>query len=268
MYIVNEIENFKYITFPVLEKYDDLFHCFTTRVGGVSQGPYSSMNLGLTSGDEKEAIIKNYHILSERLSIDINKFVKTYQTHSANIRYITKKEQGKIFDEKELYKDIDGLITDEKNLALTTVHADCTPVFFYDPVKKVIGMAHAGWRGTLGNIGGKMARKFMADFGSRPEDIKVAIGPSLEQKCFEVDKDVAEMFMAENSKYIEFMETRGEKYYFDLWKINEYSLLEEGIKEKNIEIAGLCTKCNQDLFFSHRGQKGKRGLMAGIIMMK
>ena len=237
-------------------------------MGGVSQGPYASMNLGLTTEDCKEDVVKNYKILSENLSIDIDKIVKTYQTHSTNIKYITEEYNGNVFEKEELYKEIDGLITDKKNLALTTVHADCTPVYFYDPVNKVIGMGHAGWRGTVGNIAGKMVRKFVLDFNSNAKDIKVVIGPSLEQKCFEVDEDVAKIFKDSNPDYVEFMEVKGEKYHFDLWKINKYNVMKEGVKEENIEISNLCTKCNQDLFFSHRGQKGKRGLMAGIIMMK
>ena len=147
-------------------------------------------------------------------------------------------------------------------------HADCTPVFFYDHVKKVIGLAHAGWRGTLLNIAGKMVKAFVNDFNSNPSDIRIAIGPSLGSCCFEVDKDVADLFLSENGEFEKYMEIKEPKYYFNLWEINKYLLMKEGIKEENIEISGICTKCNNDLFFSHRGQGGKRGLLAGILMMK
>jgi len=110
--------------------------------------------------------------------------------------------------------------------------------------------------------------KFIEDFHSNPQDIIAVIGPSLGQCCFEVDKDVAEIILSTNKDYLQFMEIQGIKYHFDLWEINKYILLNEGLKQENIEISGLCTKCNNDLFFSHRGQKGKRGLMSGIIMMK
>ncbi len=147
-------------------------------------------------------------------------------------------------------------------------HADCTPIFFYDPVKKVAGIAHAGWRGTLLNIAGKMVRAFIDDFNSNPSDIISAIGPSLCQDCFEVDKDVAELFLNENSEFEKYMKTKGSKYHFNLWEINSFLMRKEGMEEKNIEFSNLCTKCNNHMFFSHRGQGGKRGLLAGIIMLK
>ncbi|MBP1925901.1 YfiH family protein [Sedimentibacter acidaminivorans] len=268
MYKINKKDNFKYLTFSSLEKYPSLFHCFTTRLGGVSEGCFSSMNLGMSTDDKREHIVRNYEILSKRLSLDLYDMVKTCQTHTSNIRYATDEDKGKIYHETPGYKDIDGLITDKQNIILSTSHADCTPIFFYDPVKKVIGMAHAGWRGTIKNISGNMIRKFVEDFNSNTKDIIAVIGPSLGQCCFEVDKDVAEIILSENKDYLQFMEVRGIKYHFDLWAINKYILLNEGLKQENIEISGLCTKCNNDLFFSHRGQKGKRGLMSGIIMMK
>lgn len=268
MYTINETDNFKYITFPSLEKHDDLFHCFTTRFGGVSQGNFSSMNLGMSTEDNRSNKIENYYIMSQKFPIYLYDIVKTCQSHTANIRYVTDMDKGKIFDATPGYKDVDGLITDRKNIVISTSHADCNPVFFYDPIKKIIGMAHAGWRGTVENITGKMIQKFIIDFGSKPEDIIAAIGPSLGQCCFEVDKDVADIFLSVNKKYEKFMKIIGNKYNFDLWAINKYIMINEGLKEENIEISGLCTKCNNDLFFSHRGQQGKRGLMLGMIMMK
>lgn len=267
MYKINEKDKFKYLTFSSLEKYTDLFHCFTTRFGGVSEGCFASMNLGMSTDDNMQHVYKNYEILSEKLSINLCDMVKTYQTHTSNIRYATDEDKRKIYDETPGYTNIDGLITDKKNIALSTIHADCTPIFFYDPIKKVIGMAHAGWRGTIKNITGNMIKKFIEDFNSNPKDILTVIGPSLGQCCFEVDEDVAEIILTTNKDYKKFMKTKGVKYHFDLWAINKYIMLRAGLKEENIEISGLCTKCNNDLFFSHRGQNGKRGLMSGIIMM-
>jgi hypothetical protein len=266
MYKLNEIENFKYLTFPILDKYDDLLHCFTTRSGGVSKGAYESMNLGFDTGDDEENVRKNYYILTEKLGINIEDIVETYQTHTNNIRYVTENDKGRAMEDPE-YTDIDGLYTDKKNIALMSFHADCNAVFFYDPVKKLIGLSHAGWRGTVQNIAGEMIRA-LAELGSNPSDIKAAISPSLGQCCFEVDKDVADLFISINREYKDYMIMQGEKYHFDLWAINKYNMIKEGMNEENIETAGLCSKCHNDLFFSHRGQKGKRGLMAGIIMMK
>ena len=267
MYKLNEIQDFKYLTFPSLEEYNNLFHCFTTRSGGVSEGPFASMNLGFGTGDKEENVSENYKIMAEKLNIKIEDIVETDQTHTNNIRYVTEENKGKAMQDPG-YTDVDGLYTDKRNVALMTFHADCTPVFFYDPVRKVIGMAHAGWRGTLKNIAGEMVKAFINDFGCDPSNIKSVIGPSLGQCCFEVDKDVADLFIEANHRYKDFMEMKGEKYHFDLWEINKYIMINEGMKEGNIEISGLCSKCRNDLLFSHRGQKGKRGLMSGIIMMK
>lgn len=269
MYNINEIQDFKYITFPSFEEYDDIFHCFTTRAGGVSEGTFASMNLGFSTGDDDKNVKRNIEIMAERLNLDIDNIVETHQTHTNNIMYVTDEHKGKVLELTDSnLKDIDGVYTDKRNLILMSFHADCTPVFFYDPVKKVIGLAHAGWRGTVQNIGGVMAKALIKDFNSDPKDIKVAIGPSLCDLCFEVDKDVADLFLATDVKFKDFMETKGVKYYFNLWEINKYLLLKEGLKEENIEIAGICTKCRNDLFFSHRGQGGKRGLMTGLLMMK
>lgn len=267
MYNLNEIQDFKYLTFPSLEKHENLFHCFTTRLGGVSEGQFASMNIGFGTGDKEENVSENYKIMAEKLNIKIEDIVETDQTHTNNIRYVTEKDKGRAMKEPD-YTDVDGLFTDKKNIALMTFHADCTPLFFYDPVKEVIGMAHAGWRGTLQNIAGEMVKAFINDFNCDAANIKSVIGPSLGSCCFEVDKDVADMFITADLKYKDFMKIKGEKYHFDLWEINKYNMIKEGMKESNIEISGLCSKCHNDLLFSHRGQKGKRGLMCGIIMMK
>lgn len=266
MYKLNETEDFKYLTFPILEEYDDLFHAFTTRKGGVSEGNFASMNLGLGTGDSDKNVIMNYRIMAEKLNIKIEDIVETNQTHTINIKYVTEKDKGWAMKEPE-YTDIDGIYTDKRNIVLMSFHADCNAVFFYDPVKKLIGLSHAGWRGTLNNIAAVMIKAFK-EMGSNPADIKAAVSPSLGQCCFEVDKDVAEMFVSADENYKKYMLIKGEKYHFDLWKINKYNMINEGMLENNIEISGLCTKCRNDLFFSHRGQKGKRGLMVGLIMMK
>ena len=267
MYKLNKIQDFEYITFSTFEQYDDLLHCFTTRKGGVSKGAYESMNIGFSTGDSRENVKRNIEIIGERLNINVNDIVRTSQTHTCNIKYVDEEYKGRIF-EGSTFKNVDGIYTDKRELALMTFHADCTPVFFYDPVKRLIGLVHAGWRGTLSNISGKMVKAFENDFNSDAKNIKAAIGPSLGPCCFEVDEDVADLFLLENKEFEKYMEIRKPKYYFNLWEINKYLLMKEGISEGNIEISGTCTKCNNDLLFSHRGQGGKRGLMAGILMMK
>lgn len=267
MYKLNEIQDFKYITFPSFEKHDNILHCFTTRKGGVSNGSFESMNIGFSTGDKDENVKRNIEIMAERLSINVYDIVETNQTHTDTILYVDEKYKGKVFEDSP-FKDVDGIFTDKRNLALMSFHADCTPVFYYDPVKKIIALAHAGWRGTLLNITGKMVREFVNKFNSDPKDIITAIGPSLGSCCFEVDKDVADLFLNKDEEFKNYMEIKDPKYHFNLWEVNKYLLMKEGIKEENIEVSGICTKCNNDMFFSHRGQGGKRGLLAGVLMMK
>lgn len=268
MYEMNESGEFKYITFPVLNRFPKLLHCFTTRFGGVSEGPFASMNMGTSTGDDIDKVYANYAILADKLSIKMEDIVKTNQTHTANIRYVTLADKGKNFRVGVDFADVDGLMTDEAGIPLVTTHADCTPVLIYDSVKNIAGVAHAGWRGTVKNIAGNMVSRFVNDFGSDPADISAAIGPSLGQCCFEVDEDVAEVFLNADIKYEAYMKKRGVKYYIDLWGINEYLLLKEGVREENIDISNLCTKCRNDMFFSHRGQNGKRGVMAAVVMLR
>jgi len=266
MYKLNRIEDFVYVTFPIFDEYHDLLHCFTTRKGGVSKGPYESLNIGFGTGDDEENIRRNNLIVFDKLGISIEDVVETDQTHTNNIKYVDETYKGRAMKDPK-YTDIDGIYTDKKNVALMSFHADCNAVFFFDPVEELIGLSHAGWRGTVTDIVGKMI-KALSELGSNPSHLKAAISPSLCQDCFEVDKDVADMFIATDIRYKDFMVTRGNKYHFDLWEINKYNMTKAGMDENNIELAGLCTKCRNDLFFSHRGQKGIRGLMAGIIMMK
>ncbi|QSX04769.1 peptidoglycan editing factor PgeF [Sedimentibacter sp. zth1] len=266
-YTVHFKNNIKYLTFPILEPYSELFQCFTTRVGGVSEGCYASLNLGFGTDDKFDNVFKNYEILSKAVNIDINNFVTTAQTHTNNIRIVTNKDKGKGVTKKRDYENIDGLITNESNIALVTTHADCTPLFFYNPKLKIIGVAHAGWKGTLYKIAENMIDVFVHNYNSKPEDIIVGIGPSLSQYCFEVDIDVAELFINVDEKYKDFMYGKGSKKYIDLWAINEYLLVKSGVKKTNIENMKLCTKCNMDLFYSHRGQHGERGIMASVMQL-
>lgn len=268
-YEIVNMNNIKYITFPKFRELEkDMLYYFTTRSGGVSKGCYDSLNLGLGTRDNKNNVLENYKILGENINININDIVMTSQTHTANIKIVTEQDKGKGILKERDYNNIDGLITNIKNIPILTTHADCVPLVFYDFKKKVIGVAHSGWRGTLSKIGEKMIQQMCVKFNCRVETILVGIGPSLCQKCFEVDRDVAEMFINVDQNYKQFMYKNNIKYYIDLWKINEYLLIKNGIIKQNIKNCELCTKCNMDLFFSHRGQKGERGIMASIAMLR
>ena len=178
---INLKNGVKYITFPKLESRDEIRHIFSSRIGGVSTGRYSSMNLSFTNGDSRENVLKNYKILCEVADIDINNLVLSHQTHTNNVRIVSDKDRGTgIF--KEPFTDVDGLITNTPGVALVTQYADCTPLLFFDPVKKVIASSHSGWRGTVKEIGKVTVQKMMDIFGSNPGDIIVGIGPCI-AKC-------------------------------------------------------------------------------------
>ena len=255
------------MTFPRLESYPELKHLFTTRKGGVSEGCCGSWNFGARSLDTEENIRRNYEILAEVLGVSTDQMVTSAQTHTTNIRVVTAADGGVGIMPNPSFQDVDGLVTNEKNLAIITGHADCNPVYFYDPVKQVIGLAHSGWKGTLGGISEKMAVLMAETYGCEPADILAGIGPALCQDCFEVDQDVADRFFERNEDYRRFAYEKGIKTYIDLPQIIRYDLLAAGLLDEHIFDMGLCTKENTDLFFSHRGQQGKRGIMAAVMML-
>ncbi|MEE0839170.1 MAG: peptidoglycan editing factor PgeF [Acutalibacteraceae bacterium] len=258
-----------YITFPQLDKIDFIKNAFTTRLGGVSKGIYSTMNMSFTNGDNRDDVLENYRIICSELNVDINKVVLSHQTHTNNVRIITEDDIGKgIFKERD-YDNVDGLITNVKGIVLVTQYADCTPLLFCDPVKKVIATSHAGWRGTAQEIGRITVEKMCSHFGCSPENIIAAIGPSICKDCYEVDSPVYEPISKIN--YLDtdkiFVNKGGGKYMLDLWETNRQILINAGLRPDNIDVTDLCTNCNPNIFHSHRYTGGKRGNLAAIISL-
>lgn len=167
--------------------------------------------------------------------------------------------------------EADGLVTNKRGVVLVTFHADCVPLYFVDTKNKAIGMAHAGWRGTADGMAKAMLDKMKEEYGSEPSDIKSAIGPSIGVCCFQVDEPVAEIFRSKfdfAEKFIYNDETAENKYKIDLWGINKELLMLNGVKEENIEVGGLCTKCNPDIFYSHRVMGENRGTMGAFLYLE
>ena len=258
------------LRFPMLEETGIVKHCFTTRGGGVSEGIYESMNLSFTRGDEKEAVLENYRRLAEALEVSIDSFVCSDQTHTTNIRKVTTDDQGKGIIRERDYTDIDGLITNEPGVVLSTFYADCVPLFFVDPVHHAIGLSHSGWRGTVNRMGKKTILAMQQEYGSRPEELICAIGPSICQDCYEVSADVADAFAAEFPEHVsELLEKKlNDKYQLDLWKANEIVMLEAGVKKEHLAVTDRCTCCNPKLLFSHRASQGKRGNLGAFLCLK
>ena len=172
--------------FPLLEKTGIVKEGFTTRLGGVSEGIFSTMNLSFTRGDEEEAVRENYRRLASALDVDYDKFVFTDQTHTTNVRKVTAEDAGNGLTREREFHDIDGLITDVPGIVLSTFYADCVPLYFVDPVHRAIGLSHSGWRGTVNRMGKATIEAMRREYGSRPEELRCAIGPSICQDCYEV----------------------------------------------------------------------------------
>lgn len=260
-----------FLQFNALNECGIVSHGFSTRMGGVSEGIYASMNLSYTRGDKEEAVTENFVRFARALEVSPEDYVFSDQTHTTNIRVVTEEDRGKGFVRARDYQDIDGLVTNVKGLVLSTFYADCVPLYFVDLKQKAIGLSHSGWKGTVGKIGRKTVETMEREYGSKPEDILVAIAPSICRECYEVSEDVAvefkKIFPKENHGKI--MDDKGNgKYQLDLWECNKRILLDAGIREENISITNICTCCNSDLLFSHRASQGKRGNLGAFLMLK
>lgn len=259
----------KYIKFPKIEALGITNHAFSTRLGGVSEGIYSSMNLSFNRGDDKEKVFKNYEILCGAENIDTKNLVLSAQTHTNNVKIVSKEHCGTGIT-KPSFCDVDGLITNNRQVALVTQYADCTPLVFCDPVKKVIATAHAGWRGTVKEIGKVTVEKMHSHFGCNARDIVAGIGPSIGKCCYEVDDPVYNEF--KKLEYLDFKNIftskSGGKYMLDLVEANKQILVSAGILPENIDCSDICTCCNCDTLHSHRASKGQRGNLALIIELK
>lgn len=258
------------LRFAVLEETGVVEHCFTTRLGGVSEGIYTSMNLSFTRGDKEEAVQENYGRIAQCMGASKDAFVCSDQTHTTNVKKATKEDAGCGVTRPKTYQDVDGLITNVPGLVLSTFFADCVPLYFVDPVHRAIGMSHSGWRGTVGRMGRATILAMGQEYGTKPEDLICAIGPSICKDCYEVSEDVAEAFAAEfKGQEEKILEAKGNgKYQLDLWKANEIVLLEAGVKKSHLAVTNLCTCCNPELLFSHRASHGKRGNLGAFLRLK
>ena len=260
-----------YLTWPEFEKIPGFVHGFSTRLGGVSEGIYSSMNLSFTRGDKEEAVRENYNRISAALGFSPEDIVTSDQTHTANVRVITAEDRGNGITKPRPYTDVDGMITNVPGLVLATFYADCVPLYFVDPVHKAVGLSHSGWRGTAAGIGAVTVKELQKHYGTRPEDIYAAIGPSICQDCYEVSEDVIlefqKTFSRELWKDIFYRKENG-KYQLNLWEANRQILLGAGILPEHISMPNLCTCCNPEFLYSHRASQGKRGNLGAFLGIK
>ncbi len=267
------VENGVYsIKFREFMKYEsDILHGFSTRLGGVSKGHYSTMNLGFTRGDNPEDVIENHKRFARSIGYDYNRIVMSHQTHTVNVHVCTEEDAGKGVIRPTDILDTDGLITNVKNLPLMSLVADCVPIMLYDPVKKVIGIAHSGWKGTAGKIAKNVVIKMNETFSSEPYDIKAVICPSICRECYEVGEEIIEEFIsAFEPRYYDalFYRNENDRFQLDLHEACRIALMEAGLKKDNIILSGICTGENSERMFSHRKTAFNRGNLAAVIMLR
>ena len=256
-----------YISYRILDDIPWLKNAVSTRLGGVSKDYLASMNLGFNRGDLDENVIRNHEIFANVIGVNPKNIVTGNQTHTTNVKVVTKDVCGKGIYRDRNYTDIDGLITNEKGIVLATYYADCVPLLIVDTKNKAIGLSHSGWRGTVGKIGKVTIEKMGELYGTKPEDIVACIGPSICQKCYEISEEVAVQFkeaFPDNIKEILIDKGNG-KYQLDLWECNRINFKEAGVLPENIKVTDICTCHNTDVLFSHRGHNGKRGNIGAFL---
>lgn len=258
-----------YISFNALEQTGMVVNAFSTRQGGVSVGCLESMNLGFNRGDLDENVLKNHKIFAKAVGFPYENIVTTNQTHTTNVRVVTKEDCGKGITKDRDYSDVDGLITNVPGIVLTTYYADCVPLYILDPVNKAIGLSHSGWKGTVNRIGENTLKLMNEKYGTNPKDVICCIGPSICQDCYEISEDVANEFINEFGKNNKILYNKGNgKYRLNLWESVKQVFLDAGVEYDNIYTTDICTCCNKDELFSHRGHHGKRGNLAAFLMLK
>ncbi len=242
------------LQFPRLVSHDRLVHAVFTRKGGVSEAPYDTLNVSYDTDDRPECVSKNMQIVKDAIGAKDLAFVN--QVHGKEILVLRQHD----FDRLREPVNADAMITDIPQLALMVKQADCQGVLLFDPTKGVVANVHCGWRGNVINILKSVVEKMTSDFGCFATDLAAAIGPSLGPCCSEfVDYEV--IFPEAFRRFM------SRKAYFDLWEISRYQLLEAGLKDEHIEVAGICTRCRTEMFYSYRGE-GETGRFATVIMLK
>ncbi|MBR5582822.1 MAG: peptidoglycan editing factor PgeF [Phascolarctobacterium sp.] len=265
MFTINHKNNIWYGTFPVLERAGFVHGC-SCRLHGESDVVAGTLNLALHVGDDVEKVLRNRRAFAEAIGVDANRFTTCQQVHGSKVVQVTEELVGSgAKDFANTIADTDALVTNLPDVPLMLFYADCVPVLLADLETGAIGLAHAGWRGTVANIGVKTLAAMGEAFGTKPENVLAAIGPSIGACCYEVDDFVRDQASG-YEKY--FAPKGGGKYQLDLWGMNAKQLQEAGVPEGNITVAGVCTNDNVELFCSYRAEQGKTGRMGVCLCAK
>ena len=241
-------------------------HCFTTRLGGVSQGRLASMNLGVRRGDDPKNVAENFRLLGEAVGFSLDDLVSTRQTHSDIVWQVGHAQRGTAITLGSS-PECDALISFNATATTEIYTADCTPILFHDPVTGAVGAAHAGWRGTVADIAGKTVRAMVDAYGCDPANIHAAIGPNIGPCHFETDRDVPDAVLAAfGDEAKQHIRQVGSKYYVNLKEVNALAIRRAGVR--HIEISQECTMCRPDRYWSHRITGPQRGSQGAIILCK
>jgi len=244
-----------------IEKLGLYNHGFSSRIGGVSTGSCASLNLSRTRGDQSLVDI-NYGLFADAVKIDKSIMTACHYEHGNKVITAGAREAGAGVNRENDLPFCDGVVVKDKSAAALTLHADCTPLFFADKKGRAAGVAHAGWKGTLGAISESM----IDELGVPAEDIICAVGPSIRACCFEVQSDVSSLFTAKYGEGV--LSVREGRQYIDLLAVTLMQLEGKGIPPENVTVSDMCTYCERELFYSHRRDKGDTGAMASVIAFK
>ncbi|MCT2195351.1 peptidoglycan editing factor PgeF [Paenibacillus sp. p3-SID1389] len=245
---------------------------FTGRSGGVSEPPYDALNLALHVGDDPQHVLENRRRLAEALGFAPEAWTCGEQVHANAVAMVRAEDRGKGYlDRSSAFQETDGLVTNVPGVLLTSFYADCVPLYFADPVRGVVGLAHAGWKGTVRLIAAEMIQTMEREFGSQRSEIRAAIGPSIGECCYEVDEvvmeKVREALPGEEQHYAS-ASPRAGKTMLNLKEMNRIIMIKAGILPTHIECTTWCTSCHPEYFYSYRAQNGVTGRMASWIGIK
>ena len=264
VFSLNERGGVTYLTYDALSRIPFIRHAFSTKLGEGSTTVHS-MDMSFDH-DDYEAVTANYHMLCQAAGFDYASLVASSQDHHIFVRVVTSAEKGIGIRRAKDIESVDALVTIEPGVTLCTYYADCTPIFFVDKGTKAIGLAHAGWRGTVDRIAAKVIDTMRERFGTDPADLVCAVGPNIMVCCYEVDVPCAERFYALGLDAERFVHPKGGgKYMVDMLECNRQILMSCGVKQENITISDLCTRCNSDFLWSHRATQGDRGTMCAML---
>jgi hypothetical protein len=256
--IRHEAGSVPYYTFAAFARRPEIAHAVFTRLGGVSRHPYRSLNVGHSVGDDPRAVEENHRLVLEALQVNGAEVVTARQVHSNHVACVTSRDRGRVLP------DTDALMADDPGVTLLLRFADCLPIFLYDPQRGVIGLGHAGWRGTAAMIASRMVSTMVDSYGSNPANMIAALGPAIGPCCYIVGDEVVGAISSTMPDRRGAIRPCGDGHFsLDLWEANRQQLMDCGIRE--VETGRLCTACHANEFFSHRAEGGNTGRFAALL---